>query len=84
MFHEQLFNLKTHRLIFLKQKLIEYVFILKQINIVESLLNQPYLTAHSKLQRMETVVFHFISPVGGVLRPEHVCRRGGGKLPQVS
>lgn len=40
--------------------------------------------AGDQQQPLDAAVFHLLPPHCQLLRPQHVCRCGGGELPQVS
>ena len=42
-----------------------------------------HVTATAELQRVETDLLHLVPAAGWILRSQHVCRCGGGELPQM-
>lgn len=47
-----------------------------------ALLNQT-TKAGDQQQSLDAALFHLLPPHRQLLRPQHVCRRGGGELSQV-
>ena len=48
-------------------------------------MNKPITStpAGDQQQPLDAAVFHLLPPHRQLLRPQHVCRRGGGEFPQV-